>query len=386
LACYALEALRGCPEIEDIILVVAAEDVERARRLLAKRRKSERVVAGGESRQDSVGAALGEVGASSDLVVVHDAARPFVKPGLIRSCLQAAAKHGAAVAAVPATDTVKQVGPEGEVRGTLDRSQLWLVQTPQAFRTKLLMRAYEEAKAAGVTGTDDASLVERLGHGVQVVLGDPENIKITWPEDVRRSEQLLSHRQEGSDRKRVTRAGIGYDAHAFAEERALVLGGVRIRDRRGLLGHSDADVVCHAICDSLLGAIGAGDIGQHFPDSDARYAGISSLSLLGRVCALVRGAGWEIENVDVVVVAEEPRLAPHIPEMRRALAATMETDLECVNIKAKTTEGMGFTGRGEGIASHAIASVRAALRQAQGQPERSRGAGEDSPTASHSEE
>ncbi|MDH4179385.1 MAG: 2-C-methyl-D-erythritol 2,4-cyclodiphosphate synthase, partial [Armatimonadota bacterium] len=224
----------------------------------------------------------------------------------------------------------------------------------------LLLEAHEAAARDGVIGTDDASLVERLGHPVHVVLGDPDNIKITRPEDVRRSEQALSPDRAPGGRETAARSGIGYDAHAFAEDRPLVLAGVRLRSRRGLLGHSDADVVSHAVCDALLGAIGAGDIGQHFPDSDPQYAGISSLHLLAQVSHLVREAGWDIENVDTVVIAEEPRIAPHIPDMRRALAAAMATQIERVNVKAKTTEGMGFTGRGEGIASQAIALLRPA--------------------------
>jgi 2-C-methyl-D-erythritol 2,4-cyclodiphosphate synthase len=156
----------------------------------------------------------------------------------------------------------------------------------------------------------------------------------------------------------VARSGIGYDAHVFAEDRPLVLAGVRLRSRRGLLGHSDADVVCHAVCDALLGAIAAGDIGQHFPDSDPQYARVSSLSLLGRVSNLVREAGWDIENVDAVVIAEQPRIDPYIADMRHALAGAMATEIERVNVKATTTEGMGFTGRGEGIASQAVALLR----------------------------
>ena len=344
------------------MLIVAPEDVERARRSLLQpgRDRSERVVAGGDTRQASVRAGLAEVSPACDLVLVHDAARPFVTAELVHACLGAAAAHGAAVSALPATDTVKEVGPEGVVTATLDRSRLWLVQTPQAFRRELLMEAHEAAARAGVTGTDDASLVEQIGHSVHVVLGDPGNMKITHPEDVRRSEQTLSECRAGAGRGMAVRSGIGYDAHAFVEDRPLVLAGVRLRDRRGLLGHSDADVVSHAVCDALLGAIGAGDIGQHFPDTDARYAGINSLSLVTRVSHLVREAGWEIGNVDAVVIAEEPRMAPHIPDMREALAAALGTPVSRVSIKAKTTEGMGFTGRGEGIASHAIALLEPA--------------------------
>jgi len=316
LVSYALDVFRACREVGQILLVVAPEDVERARAELLRPGgpQSERVVAGGEERQQSVAAALGEIGPGCDLVVVHDGARPFVKPELIDRCIEAAAEHGAAIAAIPATDTVKEAGADRRVTATFDRSRIWLVQTPQAFRRELLARAHEAASRAGLRGTDDASLVENLGHTVHLVMG--------------------------------------------AEDRPLVLAGVRLREERGLLGHSDADVVCHAICDALLGAIGEGDIGRHFPDSDPKYAGISSLLLLRRVSDMMRAQGWEIENVDAVVIAEAPPIAPHLPDMRRALAQAMGTEPTRVNVKGKTTEGMGFTGRREGIASQAIAVLR----------------------------
>jgi len=362
LVSYALEAFRACHEIREIVLVVAAEDVERARRRLlrAKSVQGERVIAGGADRCASVAAALAEVGPACEVVLVHDGARPFVKPDLIRRCLHAAAAHGAAVAALPSTDTVKEVDADGVVSATLDRSRLWLVQTPQAFRRRLLVEAYEAAGRTGATATDDAALVERLGHRIHVVEGDPENIKLTYPDDVRRSEQILHHTRAKPTGEIATRSGIGYDAHPFAEDRPLVLAGVRLPGERGLAGHSDADVVSHAICDAVLGAAAAGDIGQHFPDSDPRYAGISSLALLERVCALVGDAGWEIGNVDAVIIAQKPRVAPHLSQMRSALAGAMGIDVSRVNLKGKTTEGMGFTGRCEGIASQAVAVLRPA--------------------------
>ncbi len=360
LVSYSLEAFRACRELDEIILVVAPEDVERARRELLQPggRQSERVVPGGLKRQESVRAGLAEVSRACDLIVVHDAARPFVKSALVVRCLEAAATYGAAVAAVPASDTVKEVGPELEVAKTFDRSLLWLVQTPQAFRRKLLIEAHEAAAAAGVEGTDDAFLVERLGHRVRVVPSDRGNVKITWPEDLVQGERMMDLRAQEVWQHATTRTGIGYDAHRFAEDRPLVLAGVKLRESRGLLGHSDADVVCHAVCDALLGAIGAGDIGRHFPDTDPQYQGISSIALLCRVSNMVRQAGWEVENVDAVMIAEEPRIGPHIDEMCRSLADAMGIEAGRLSLKGKTTEGMGFTGRGEGIAAQAVATVR----------------------------
>jgi len=365
LVSYALEALRACPEVGEIVLVVAPEDVERARRSLIRREdeRTERVVAGGADRQASVRAALAEVSPTCDLVLVHDGARPLLSPALVRRCLEAARLHGAAVSALPASDTVKEVDSEGRVRATLDRSRLWLVQTPQAFRRDLLAAAHEAAAREGVLGTDDAYLVERLGRPVQVVLGDRHNVKVTYPEDLLWCEEFLRQGRKDGQRRMATRSGIGYDAHPLTEGRPLVLAGVRIPSERGLLGHSDADVVCHAVSDALLGAAAAGDIGEHFPASDPRHAGVSSLSLLAQVSAMVRARGWEIENVDAVIIADAPPLGGHLPEMRRALASAMDVDLARVSAKAKRTEGLGFTGRGEGIASQAICLLRRTTRR-----------------------
>ena len=368
LARYALESLRSCSEITDIVLVVAPSDVERARTSLlgGDRVRTERVVAGGANRMASVRAGLAEVDPSSNIVLVHDGARPFATPALIQRCLRAAGEHAAVLAALPATDTVKEVGDQGLVTATLDRSRLWMAQTPQVFRLSLLVEAHEKALQEGVMATDDASLVERLGHPVHVVSGDPDNIKVTTPEDLARAEDIVARTAQGESRGTVVRSGIGYDAHRFSKTGALMLGGVKFEGESGLLGHSDADVLCHAICDALLGAAAAGDIGQHFPDTDPRYAGISSLSLLTRVAEMVRDLGWEIGNVDTVVVAEAPRLAPRLPDMRRALAGAMGIGEAQVSVKGKTSEGMGFTGRREGIAAQAVCTLCRAPRAGTG--------------------
>jgi len=363
LASYAVDAVRACREITEIVLVVAPGDVERARRVFLPGEprggaKTERIVAGGDTRQHSVRAGLAEVNPDCDLVLVHDAARPFLTSDLVRCCLEAARQHGAVVAALPAADTVKEVEADGAVIASLDRTRLWLVQTPQVFRYRLLVEAHEVAARDGFVGTDDASLVERLGHQVHVVLGDFHNIKITWQDDIRQAERYLSRCERSMDSGAGLRSGIGCDAHRFETGRPLVLAGVRFPGETGLAGYSDADVVCHAICDALLGAAGVGDLGQHFPDGDPRYHGISSLSLVSRTAEMVRAAGWEIMNIDSVVIAESPRIADKVPDMRRALAGALGIGAERISVKGKTTEGMGFTGRREGIASQAVALLR----------------------------
>ncbi len=370
LVAYTLDALRACAELDELVLIVAPEDVERARTTLLRPggRCTEKIVAGGAARQDSVLAGLAEASPASARILVHDGARPFVTPQVVTRTLCAAATYGAALAAVPATDTLKEVDAAHQVTATLDRSRIWQVQTPQAFARELLLEALHSAAAAGVTATDDAGLVERLGHRVQVVLGEVNNFKVTTPEDVARAVAFLQQGTEQMGRNVDTRAGIerdvevrtglGYDAHRFAPGRRLVLGGVAFPGEDGLLGHSDADVVCHALCDALLGASAQGDIGLHFPDTDPRFAGVSSLALLSHTARLVRAAGWEPLHLDAVVVAERPKLLPHVPAMRRALAEAMGVPTERVSIKGKTTEGMGFTGRGEGIACHAVATLR----------------------------
>lgn len=341
-----------------MVLVVAPSDVERARRTLLRpdENRSEKVAAGGAERWASVRAGLAEVSPAAKLVLVHDGARPFVTREVVERTLAAAAAHGAAIAALPSTDTLKEVAADRSVTATLDRSRIWQVQTPQAFRRELLVRAHE-AVAPGTTATDEAALVERLGHPVKVVLGDANNRKITRPEDLVWAEGVLAQRSGGTDPEMEFRSGVGYDAHPLVAGRPLILAGVLFPGEPGLLGHSDADVVCHAICDALLGAAAAGDIGRHFPDSDPQFAGANSLSLLARVAELVRAEGWEIGNVDTVVVAERPRLADRVAEMRGALAEAMSIGITRVSVKGKTTEGMGFTGRREGMVAHAIGTL-----------------------------
>jgi 2-C-methyl-D-erythritol 4-phosphate cytidylyltransferase/2-C-methyl-D-erythritol 2,4-cyclodiphosphate synthase len=282
--------------------------------------------------------------------LIHDAARPFATADLISKTIAAAAESGAALAALGARDTVKQ-GADGVVRATLDRRTIFLAQTPQAFRRDVL----RDALAINSDATDEAALAEQAGHEVRLVEGESTNIKITTPEDLPIAEAIA---QRGARPARTGRAGLGYDLHRLVEGRPLILGGVAIPFDRGLAGHSDADAICHAITDAILGAAGAGDIGRHFPDTDPQWKGASSLDLLRRAVAIVRAQGLAVGNVDATVILERPKLAPYVDRMRATLAEALEVTIDRVSIKAKTNEGVGEIGRGEAIAVHAIALVR----------------------------
>jgi len=358
---YPLSAFRRSTRIDEIVLVVRPEDVETARGLVASGpgNKTEKVVCGGPTRQASVRLGLAEISEAIDLVAVHDAVRPFVTCDLIDACLDAAAATGAAAAALPVSDTIKRADSRGRVEETLDRSRLWAMQTPQVFDRQLLCRAYAEAERAGIEATDDCALVERLGHPVSLVPGDERNIKITTAADLMAAERRLEPQ---------VRTGLGYDLHRLETGRRLVLGGVEIPHGLGLVGHSDADVVAHAACDAVLGAVGQGDIGRHFPDTDERYAGISSIILLQEVGRRAKGAGYRVTNLDVVVVAERPRISGVAEQMAGNLAGALQIDADRVNIKATTTEGLGATGTSRAIACYAVATVtRTEAERAAGQ-------------------
>ena len=315
------------------------------------------VVEGGATRQDSVARGFAATAEQAEFVVVHDAARPLCPVSLVERTLEAAAVHGAAIAALAAHDTVKQraAGDPGVIGRTLAREMLALAQTPQAFRREVLADAIR-LSPAGSSATDEATLAEWAGYRVALVDGVPNNIKITTPGDLEFARRLLG------DSMTMPRVGIGYDLHRLVEGRPLILGGVEIPFERGLVGHSDADVVCHAVTDALLGAAAAGDIGRHFPDTDPRWKGASSIELLRAVAALVRECGFEIGNVDVVVVAERPKIGPYAEEMVASVADAVGVAPSLVSIKGKTNEGVDATGRGEAIATHAVAMLREAPR------------------------
>ena len=399
--------------------------------------KALRMVAGGGRRQDSVANAFRVTEAHTDIIVIHDAARPFASAELIANTIAAAAESGAALAAVQARDTVKRASPDQGPAGagrdvtgssvsgfsrtvaeTLDRATIFLAQTPQAFRRDVLRQALEIAERDGLDASDEAALVERAGFPVRLVDGETSNIKITTPADLPIAEAIARSATDrsakafalqgvdkrgvssdnegfssweregvgGSERESVSssenegvsfseregfsraapartgRAGTGYDLHRLVAGRRLVLGGVTIPFDRGGLGHSDADVICHAVTDAIFGAACLGDIGRHFPDSDPRWKDASSLDLLARAVALAAEHGFEVGNVDVTVVLETPKIRDHVDAMRTAVAQAIGIDAARVSIKGKTNEGVDAVGRGEAIAAHAIALIRAIPR------------------------
>ncbi len=317
--------------------------------------ESVQLVPGGQERQRSVAAALDAVSASIPIVVVHDGARPLAGSLLFARVCQEAMVTGGATVALPARETLHRVDGNGLVVDTPPRESVWMAQTPQAFDAEALREVHRWAARRSLVATDDAALFAEAGHPVRIVEGDPGNIKITFPEDLAMAEAII-HQREGRDGgARTTRVGMGWDVHRLEPGRRLVIGGVTIPHSAGLAGHSDADVLAHAVMDAVLGAAALRDIGVHFPPSDPAYAGADSIELLRHVAALVRRGNWSVSNVDATVVAESPKLAPHYPDMCQRLAEALGIPVGCVNVKATTSEGMGFAGRGEGISAYAVA-------------------------------
>lgn len=342
----SVRALAASDCIDSLVLVTRAELMETLRMLCAEVSKPVTVVAGGASRPESVLAGLAALPEGTELAAIHDGARPLVTQSVIAEAVEAAGRCGAAAPAVPVHDTIKQA-ENGLVRATPERKTLFAVQTPQVFDVKLLKTVLRAAMERGIALTDDCSAVEAAGKPVVLTQGCEENLKITTPVDLTLAEAILK-------RRKTMRIGHGYDVHRLTEGRRLILGGVEIPFERGLDGHSDADVLVHALMDALLGAAGLRDIGVLFPDNDPAYKNISSMLLLDRVMQTLERAGYAVGNVDVTVLAQRPKLKDYIPVMRENLARAMKIPLDCVNIKATTEEGLGFTGSGEGIACHAV--------------------------------
>ena len=347
--------------VDDILVLTGRDFVTFCEELCRPFGKVRSVLPGGKERQDTVYEAVRRI-PDGELVLIHDGVRPYVTDAVIEGVLSGAKSAGAAVPAVACKDTVRQLvsaaggtdgaeaacTPEGAQEApvpgsrTLDRKTLFQVQTPQGFQSSIIRKAYEKAYADGFLGTDDAGLAERMGQAIVLTEGDYANIKITTREDL----------------PMEIRVGTGYDVHRLTEGRKLILGGVDIPYEKGLDGHSDADVMVHALMDALLGAAGLGDIGRHFPDTDPQYKGISSLKLLEIVNQRIHEAGYELGNADVTIIAQRPKLAGYISQMEENLAAVLGADIRQINVKATTTEKLGFTGRGEGIAAEAACIIK----------------------------
>ncbi|MDM7460831.1 MAG: 2-C-methyl-D-erythritol 2,4-cyclodiphosphate synthase [bacterium] len=355
---HALWRVASCPAVHSATVAVApdhAEPYEAYLRRYPVPKPVQVLPCGGATRQQTVRNALAHLPDGVEFVAVHDAARPLVSRALMERLIAVAQRHGSAVPALPVQDTLKRA-PDGiQVQQTEPREGLYRVQTPQIFRAQWLIEAHRAAAEQGFTqATDDAQLLERAGYPVYLAQGDPRNLKLTTLDDLH---LLRLYWGEGA----LTRTGIGYDIHTLTEGRKLMLGGVAIDHSYGLQGHSDADVVLHAICDALLGAATLGDIGQHFPNTDPRWKDASSLELLRQVGALLEQHGWRPMHLDAMTIAEAPKLAPYIPTMRERIAQTLGIMPEQVSLKATTNEGMDAVGARRAIACYAVATIYPAI-------------------------
>ena len=348
--CRSLEVLDRCPLIGEICLVCRERDRADMLPLTSGLATPVRVVPGGAQRQDSVEQGVEALTGPWEYVAIHDGARPLVTDEVLAAVCRDAMAHGAATAAVPSKDTCKLADGAGFVAATPARDRLWAVQTPQAFSLALYREALGKARAAGQSYTDDCQLIEAAGGSVKLTMGDYRNIKLTTPEDLLAARAYLG----GKGGKKTVRIGYGYDVHRLVEGRKLILAGVDVPFEKGLLGHSDADVIAHAVADALLGAAALGDIGHLFPDTDPHYDGADSLKLLAEVCRLLREKGFSIGNIDATLLAQRPKIAPHISRMRENLAAACGIAADQVSVKATTEERLGFTGREEGMAASAV--------------------------------
>ena len=344
-----LDALAEANTYDGAVLVLSEADLPRYREIVETEGENpliRRVALGGKTRRESGFNGLQALPEDVEIVSVHDAARPFVTAEIIRATIEDARKYGSGVISTPVVDTIKHVDPATGRVTTPERSTLRAVQTPQSFNCEMLRSAHARAMKEGLEVTDDAMLFEHEYGTVHLsdAPGAEKNVKLTNPEDFKRL--------DGAPKMRI---GSGYDAHRLKEGRKLVLCGVEVPHDRGLDGHSDADVAVHALMDALLGALGEGDIGRHFPDSEPQYKGISSMLLLEQVMQRVQARGYRVENADVTIVAQKPKLAGFIPQMRANIAAALGVDVDCANVKATTTERMGFEGEELGVSAQAVA-------------------------------
>ncbi|MBI1261760.1 MAG: bifunctional 2-C-methyl-D-erythritol 4-phosphate cytidylyltransferase/2-C-methyl-D-erythritol 2,4-cyclodiphosphate synthase [Rhizobiales bacterium] len=335
--------------IHHILPVIHAQDLDAFAACCHDIEKRLEPVIGGETRQESVLAglrALQEL--TPDLVLIHDGARPLIDQATISRVIEALKSHEGAAAGLPVSDTIREV-TDDLAGATVPRDRLWRAQTPQGFHFAPLLKAHEAEN--GASHTDDVSVAQKAGMKVMMVMGHEDNIKITTAEDIQRAERYLNAMSE-------TRSGSGFDVHRFGPGDHIMLCGIRVPHDHGLVGHSDADAGLHALTDAILGAIGDGDIGQHFPPSDPQWAGMSSDLFLAHAIKLAAQKNAVLLHVDLTIICEHPKVGPHREAMRQRIAEIAGLDVSRVSVKATTTEGLGFTGRGEGLAAQALATLR----------------------------
>ena len=349
---WALGAFLELEEFEKIVLVLGPENVKLHGARLASARV--KVVEGGETRMGSVRNGFKEIPEDTEVVAVHDGARPLITTQIIRATIEEAYESGAALPAVPVKDTLKKVTSKALwISATPVRSSFWAAQTPQCYRREILEEALEKF-AAEKNATDESQLVEKAGHKVKIVPSTYENFKITTPEDLTMAEALLEERRGG---RRRTAVGFGFDIHRLVEGRELWLAGVKVEHKKGLLGHSDGDAVLHAAGDAILGAMGAGEIGIMFPPDNPKIKNIKSADIVAAVMAKVITAGGQLSHLDITLIAEEPKIKPHYERFKASLAALFSIPPERINLKAKSHEGLDSIGRGEAIACNAVATL-----------------------------
>lgn len=366
LIAHTLSVFQNLSEIKGIVLVARPSDISSLYTLVDQYHftKVISIVSGAATRQQSVQNGLDALPPDCDVVVIHDGARPFVSADIIISSISASRLHGASIAALPVIDTIAMSSDHQFVTLTPDRKQLYSVQTPQTFQVDLIKAAYHAAVNDNFSATDDASVVTRLGKQVAIVAGSYQNFKITVPNDLILAEavakELTMSPEEGQrnchvhDSPLSMRIGHGYDIHRFADNRRLYLGGVEFPEEEGLLGHSDADVLLHAVSDAILGALGENDIGLHFPDTDEAFKDAKSTKLLAHVVSIAKDKGWKVGNVDITLIAQKPKISSRKAEMRATIASILEIEVDNVNLKATTAEGLGAIGECKGIECHAV--------------------------------
>ncbi len=355
---YSLETFQRSNRVSAIVIVASDANRNAINDLVANADydKVSAVVAGGARRQDStangVDQLMSQHGSGIKFILVHDGARPFVDEAMIERGLMAAAQHGAAVPALPVSDTIKSVKGDGTVEQTLDRSRLRAIQTPQVFQVDVFAPALRPTQEV----TDDASFVELVGGSVGLFDGNSGNIKLTTPDDIERAEFILARRNPGESGA-MNRWGTGFDGHALVSGGPLRLGGVNIEHHRHLEGHSDGDVLLHAIASAVLGAVGLGDLGSNFPSDDPAFAGIDSRELLERVVSMADNTGWEVSYLDATIIAQQPKLSPYVNRINNSIAEMLSIPVDSINIKVTSTDHVGAIGTGEGMAAQAVATL-----------------------------